>query len=309
MPRNQEKLPTQQITTYSRPTTPAILKESQTIVLWMDNQTTTKCPHYKYPYESHRKERMRQHFQLRHSNNIIIIQQECLLLQCINCGLFQQNVNMEQHKQAKECQQYTESKRKRQQELLQYAAKYVNFHVDNQPVSKVKQFKYLGRIITDDDDNLPAVEQQIGKARTTWGQIGKIIQKKTNANTKVLATFYKTKIQSILLYQSKSWTVNKFISNKLNSFHHCCAQYKTGKHIKKLDDDSWNCLNNEEVLKTAGLLTITKYIEHWRQTIATYMKNTPIFQECIDSMPSPRNTMQIVWWNNQIYEENEREEI
>jgi hypothetical protein len=126
----------------------------------------------------------------------------------------------------------SEIKRKIQQELLQYAAKYVNFHIDNQPVSKVKQFKYLGQIITDDDDNLTAVEQQIGKARTTWGQIGKIIQKKTNANTKVLATFYKTIIQSILLYGSESWTINTFILDKLNSFHHHCAQNIIGKHVK-----------------------------------------------------------------------------
>jgi hypothetical protein len=50
----KKKLPTkQQTTSYCRPTTPTILKESQTIVLSMDNQTTTKCPHNKCPYESH----------------------------------------------------------------------------------------------------------------------------------------------------------------------------------------------------------------------------------------------------------------
>jgi hypothetical protein len=81
---------------------------------------------------------------------------------------------------------------------------HVNFHTDNQPVNKVRQFKYLGRIITDDDDNLPAVERQIGKARATWGQIGKVIRKKTNANPKVLATFYKTIIQSILYTDLKA---------------------------------------------------------------------------------------------------------
>jgi hypothetical protein len=119
-------------------------------------------------------------------------------------------------------------------------------------VSKVKQFKYPGQIKTDDNDNLPAVERQIGKARVTWGQIGKIILKKTNANPKVLATFYKTIVQSIHLYGSKSWTINKFILNILNSFHHCCAQYIIGKHIKKVEDNFWSYPSSEEVLKQQG---------------------------------------------------------
>jgi hypothetical protein len=57
---------------------------------------------------------------------------EGLLPQCNSYGLIQQNVHTEQHKQTKYCQQYTEIKRKRQQEVLQNAAKYVNFYIDNQ---------------------------------------------------------------------------------------------------------------------------------------------------------------------------------
>jgi hypothetical protein len=39
------------------------------------------------------------------------------------------------------------------------------------------------------------------------------------------------------------------------------------------------------------------------------MKNTPIFQECINSTPLPRNNIQVVWWTNLNNEENENEEI
>lgn len=63
-------------------------------------------------------------------------------------------------------------------------AKYVKFYIDNQLVEKVKQFKYLGRVITEGNDNLPAVEKQITKARAAWGRIGKIIRNKTDANPK-----------------------------------------------------------------------------------------------------------------------------
>jgi hypothetical protein len=89
-------------------------------------------------------------------------------------------------------------KKKRRQEVVQKSITSVSFHIDNQPLKKVKQFKYLGRIITEDDNDLPAVERQIAKVNTTWGRIGKIIQKKTNSNPKVLSTFYTAIIQSIL---------------------------------------------------------------------------------------------------------------
>jgi hypothetical protein len=129
----KKKLPIeQQMTTYCRIIIPTILEESQTFVLQMDNQTTTKCPHNDCPYDSHKREHMRHHFRSQHSNDIIIIQQEGLLPQCTNCGLFQQNVT-KQHKQTKECQQYTEIKKKRRQELLQYAVRdtVVNIRVYN----------------------------------------------------------------------------------------------------------------------------------------------------------------------------------
>jgi hypothetical protein len=74
---------------------------------------------------------------------------------------------------------------------IKKAAKYVNFQIDNQPVAKVKQFKCIGCIITDSDNNLPAVERQITKSWATWGRIGKIIGKKIDANPKMLATFIK----------------------------------------------------------------------------------------------------------------------
>jgi hypothetical protein len=115
MPRNQKKLPTeQQATTYCRPTTPTILKESQTISYQWTTKILPSAPTTNASMSHTKRERMRRHYRLRHSNDIIIIQQEGLLPQCINCGLFQQKVNTEQHKQTKKIQQSTETKRKRQ---------------------------------------------------------------------------------------------------------------------------------------------------------------------------------------------------
>jgi hypothetical protein len=42
---------------------------------------------------------------------------------------------------------------------------------------EIYQFKYLGRLITNNENDLPAVKRQITKAQATWGRIGKIIHK------------------------------------------------------------------------------------------------------------------------------------
>jgi hypothetical protein len=162
--------------------------------------------------------------------------EEGLLPQCTHCGLFQHNAHTRQHPESKECKQYAKVKKKRQKYVIQNAATHVRFHIDNQPVGKTSKFKYLDRIIADKDDDLPAVEQQITKASSTWGQIGKIIRKRTVLNPKVMATFYKAIIQSIILHGAERWIASKTIVSKLNPFHHRCAYYSVGKHIKLSDD-------------------------------------------------------------------------
>ena len=48
----------------------------------------------------------------------------------------------------------------------------------------MKQFKYLGRILSDNDDDMIAIEKQLMKAKMVWGRIGKIIKKKNKRKSK-----------------------------------------------------------------------------------------------------------------------------
>jgi hypothetical protein len=120
----------------------------------------------------------------------------------------------------------------------------------------------------------------------------------------VLATFCQTTIQSILLYGAETWTINKHMVNILNTFHKKCARFIIGKHIKMLEDGTWNYPDSKEILDAAGLLTIEEYIQKRNNTVTAYMKSTNIFKKCINSSPSLRNNMQIVWWNSMENEEN-----
>jgi 5'(3')-deoxyribonucleotidase len=238
---------------------------------------------------------MRRHFRTRHPQDIIIIQQEGILPQCNNCGIFKKNAHTQQHINSKDCQHYANSKKKRKQEIIQEAAKNVKFLVGQEEIVNKKTFKYLGRIINDSDDDLPAVESQLQKARQVWARISRIIQKKTNGNIKIMSTFYKSIVQTILLYGSESWVLTQFIINKLNSFHHMCARHITGRHIR-LEEEVWIYPDTTITLQQANLLKIEKYIEKRRNKMKNYVHTLQIYEDCRVSRANSKTARKLVWW-------------
>ena len=77
------------------------------------------------------------------------------------------------------------------------------FYVEGEVLEKVESFRYLGRILAQDDEDVRAVRSQIKKARGTWARVGQVLQA-DNTLPKVSAMFYKAVVQSVLLYSSKS---------------------------------------------------------------------------------------------------------
>jgi hypothetical protein len=75
--------------------------------------------------------------------------------------------------------------------------------VNGEPIEKVKQFKYLGRTLSDDDSDEPCVERNLKIAKQQWGIICGILSNEP-ASPKVMASFYKSVVQSVLLYGSES---------------------------------------------------------------------------------------------------------
>ena len=42
-------------------------------------------------------------------------------------------------------------------------------------LERVEVFRYLGRLLSQDDDDIQAVRSQLCKARGTWAQIGQVL--------------------------------------------------------------------------------------------------------------------------------------
>ena len=107
----------------------------------------------------------------------------------------------------------------------------LTFTVLGTPIERIKEFKYLGRILEESDDDWPALQSNLKKARAKWGRIGRILSRE-QANPRVMATFYKAIIQSVLLYGAETWVLTKCMMQPLRGFHQRCARHLTGRFIK-----------------------------------------------------------------------------
>jgi hypothetical protein len=143
----------------------------------MEHNVRQQCPAQNCPFITNNRTRMRKHFRVMHPEDIIIIKQEGLLPRCHECGLFQANVNTARHLNSEDCKKYATIKNNKRFDLCQKGAKNVQFQVNGEKIKMVEQFNYLGRVLSDDDNDLKAVESQLVKARKVWGRIGKLIKK------------------------------------------------------------------------------------------------------------------------------------
>jgi hypothetical protein len=69
-------------------------------------------------------------------------------------------------------------------------------------LERVEVYKYLGRMMAQDDDDAQANCPQLRKARATWAQVGKVL-KGENTPPTVAAKFYLAVVQAVLLYAAR----------------------------------------------------------------------------------------------------------
>jgi hypothetical protein len=77
-----------------------------------------------------------------------------------------------------------------------------------------------------------------------------------------------------------------------------------GKHIKLLNNRTCSYYNSKNTLEAAGLLTIEEYINKRKNMVRKYVKNTTIYKDCAQTIPSPGYSSQIVWGEEVKMEEN-----
>jgi hypothetical protein len=110
-----------------------------------------------------------------------------------------------------------EWKHQREMAVASALALLQQFLVCSDVLEWVKVFKYLGHLMSQDDDDIQAILAQMRKARATWAHIGQVLWSE-NASPHVAARFYQTIIQAILFYGSKLWTISQTAMAQLKDF-------------------------------------------------------------------------------------------
>ena len=112
------------------------------------------------------------------------------------------------HNNTEMCRSGAEKRRRRLAEAEVRDSAEMAFEVYGEQLHTVPRFKYLGRILTDGDDDWTAVAGNLVKARKSWGiQTGLLIME--GATKRVLGNFFKAVVQQVLLFGSETWVVSQ----------------------------------------------------------------------------------------------------
>ena len=172
------------------------------------------------------------------------------------------------------------------------------FSVYGTPLESVRTFKYLGRILSYDNKDWPAVIGNIRKARAKWAMVRRVLTR-DGATPRVSGFFYKAVVQSVLLYGSDTWTLTEAMFGQLEAFHHGVARQLTGTRARFCRATSeWSAPPIEGVLEQAGLLPIREYISRRQNTAIEYITTRPIYETALAARRrSGSSSRRKRWWH------------
>lgn len=238
---------------------------------------------------------MRRHFAFRHRQAHLEIAGE-RHERCQVCGMF--TANADAHPQTSTCKAVARRRRNEDLSARQAAADTVQFILDGGPIERVDSFRYLGRILAENDSDSRCVDEQLKRARQRWARLARIL-KREGANARCMAVFYLTIVQAVLLYGADSWTLSRRDIRALESFHKRAVRHITGCHIRRDANGVWSYPDHDALMKKCGLFPIMTYIERRRGTLRKYLEDErpELLAEVSELRPAPRDAHRILWWN------------
>ena len=106
------------------------------------------------------------------------------------------------------------------------------FEVYGQQIQLVPRFKYLGRVLTEGDDDWPAVAGNLAKARKSWRRLQGILRRE-DATKRVSGNVFKAVVIQVLLFGAETWVVSPMMERALSAFLHGVARRLTGRQPQR----------------------------------------------------------------------------
>ena len=155
--------------------------------------------------------------------------------------------------------------------------------IGNYTFETVKQFTYLGTLISSSNDLKIEINNRIFKAnRCFYGLRNQFKSKFISVNTKL--SIYKTLIRPIVLYGSECWTLNKTVEEKLLIFER--------KLLRKIfgpiqENNEWRILYNHEINRKYSKFGGTDIV---RTIKASRIRWLGHLYRCADAFPTKKVT-------------------
>ena len=135
-----------------------------------------------------------------------------------------------------------------------------------QQLEKVEQFRYLGRIVTQDDDDGPDIAARLQVARATMARLRHNVFGPACVTTKTKVAVFRTVCAAQLKYGSESWRVTRANEARLRTFQQQCLRRVTKMMpVVQYDDEGEKTIRmprREAVLERAGMNDLVREIEY-----------------------------------------------
>ena len=121
-------------------------------------------------------------------------------------------------------------------------------------------FKYLGRLVAFEDNDVLAMRSNLMKARKYWSHFSHVLRVE-HTLPRVSEIFYKETVQAVLLFGSESWNLTLLALKCLEGFHIRIDCRMMGIIPKnEASTSTWIYPTLVDILESAGLYTIAEYI-------------------------------------------------
>ena len=159
----------------------------------------------------------------------------------------------------------------------------------------VTEFKYLGRVLTNTDDDWPAAAGNIRKARASWVRLERILGRE-GADLKVTRSFYTAVTQQVLLFGAESWFLTKKMESALDAFPGRVARRLTGRMPRRGRDGKWVYPPLAVVLKEAGVVRARTSVLRRQNTVAQFIATRPFLGLCEVAERRQGTMVTQQWW-------------
>ena len=266
------------------------------------------CPIPECPYRHARDSyALRAHFRHRHPRDEVVIDGE-RFHRCESCGMQISNMvaGSARHLATAACRRMTAMKTQHRCAEEGARAASQKFYAYGQELRSVERFKYLGRILSSSDSDMPAVRKNLAKAKAVWRRISTVIAKES-VPAVIAGMFFRVVVEAVLLYGSETWALPPTAMRCLNGFQVEAARRLTGMMPRKRGT-TWVYPKTAEVMKAARLRPIEESVRRRRNTVLRAIEGRRALVECRGAERRRGSPSRQYWWEQDFTLEAEEEE-